>query len=642
MTKRLLSESSPPSDRPDDADLRHTKKARNGEDKKSKREKKLAKHEGVEQPNGAAAEPEKPSKEERREKKRLKKLRAERQEDAGHSGAANGEAQTLNGHEIEGSDAEEKEAKAARKAEKAKRKAEKKAREEAKKFPTSEADVQAPRAPLPATNGTSLHPPSKPISSSASYTEDAALTALPQSDIDAFLSTNHITITDPLSTSSNTLRPITAFSHLPSSAATSTSSPSPFTTFSAPTPIQSAAWPFLLSKRDVIGVAETGSGKTLAFAVPCIRFITSLFQGPKPPPGVRSVMVSPTRELAMQIYEQIVKLAKPVGIETVCVYGGVPKEEQRRLLRKASIVVATPGRLNDLISEGYADLSKVGYLVLDEADRMLDKGFEEAIRQILTNTPSPPTRQTAMFTATWPPSVVALASTFLAHPVKITIAGASSNPTGDLRANTSITQIIEVIEPYDKESRLLQLLKRYHSPPHGHPTDRILVFCLYKKEATRIENFLASRLRGGQGGGATTAVVGIHGDLSQEKRSASLEAFRKGSAPVLVATDVAARGLDIPEVKVVINVTFPLTVEDYVHRIGRTGRAGSTGLAHTLFTLHDKAHSGALINVLRAAGQPVPDDLLKFGTTVKRKEHSAYGAFYKDTGEVKKATKIVF
>jgi len=374
----------------------------------------------------------------------------------------------------------------------------------------------------------------------------------------------------------------------------------------------------------MVGVAETGSGKTLAFGVPCVRYIAALPKDKRK--GIKAVIVSPTRELAVQIYDQLVALATPAGLSVVCVYGGVPKDPQVAACRKAHIVVATPGRLNDLIGDGSADLSKAEYVVLDEADRMLDKGFEEAIRQIISQTPKK--RQTLMFTATWPPSVRDLASTFMNSPVRITI---GDNQSGELRANVRIKQLVEVLDPHAKEQRLLQLLRQYQSGKNKD--DRILVFCLYKKEAMRIENFI--RRQGFR-------VGGIHGDLSQEKRSASLAAFKEGHVPLLVATDVAARGLDIPAVKVVINVTFPLTAEDYVHRIGRTGRAGKEGLAITLFTEHDKALSGSLINVLKAANQPVPEELMKFGTTVKKKEHGAYGAFYKDTSDVKAATKITF
>lgn len=220
-----------------------------------------------------------------------------------------------------------------------------------------------------------------------------------------------------------------------------------------------------------------------------------------------------------------------------------------------------------------------------------------------------------MFTATWPQSVRKLASTFMISPTKITI-----GDRDDLRANVRISQTIEVMDQYAKESRLLALLKQHQSG--SQRDDKILVFCLYKKETTQVEKTL--RLRG-------LRVAAIHGDLSQAQRTQALAQFKDGECPLLIATDVAARGLDIPKVKLVINVTFPLTIEDYVHRIGRTGRAGADGMAYTFFTERDKSLTGELVNVLKAAGQPVPEALLKFGTTVKKKEHSAYGAFYRET-----------
>lgn len=410
-----------------------------------------------------------------------------------------------------------------------------------------------------------------PEPSPSGYKEHDELAQLSQAEINTFLEKNVMTIEDPKPTVRK-LRPIINFRYLP---VTDESLRAPFAKFTAPTPIQAATWPFLLAGRDMVGVAETGSGKTLAFGVPCIRHIASLPKSQRK--GIKAVIVSPTRELAVQIFDQLVALATPAELEVVCVYGGVPKDPQVAACRKAHIVVATPGRLNDLIGDGSADLSKAEYVVLDEADRMLDKGFEEPIRQIISQTPKK--RQTLMFTATWPPSVRELASTFMLSPVRVTI---GDNVSGELRANVRIKQLVEVVDPRAKEQRLLQLLKQHQSGKNKD--DRILVFCLYKKEAVRIENFI--RMKGFR-------VGGIHGDLSQEKRSASLAAFKEGHVPLLVATDVAARGLDIPAVKVVINVTFPLTAEDYVHRIGRTGRAGKEGLAITLFTEHDKGLSGA-------------------------------------------------
>jgi len=424
----------------------------------------------------------------------------------------------------------------------------------------TESQMEVASQPTPGLNG-----------SASDYTQNQTLSALPQSQIDEFLSSKFITITDPASAG---LRPITEFKYLPRHQELTTA----FGDFTSPSPIQAAAWPFLLAGRDAIGVAETGSGKTLAFGLPCVRYVKSTLKGKYA--GIKALILSPTRELASQIYDQLEKLGTGNGVKVVCLYGGVPKDEQRQRLRSATVIVATPGRLNDFIQEGAVDLGAVGYLVLDEADRMLDKGFEEDIRRIIGSTPTTD-RQTCMFTATWPTSVRELAATFMKKPVRINI---GDNPTGELRANTRITQTVEVVDPRGKEMRLLQLVKQYQSGTNKD--DRILVFCLYKKEATRVEGFL--RMKG-------LRVAGIHGDMTQPQRTASLEAFKSGKVPLLVATDVAARGLDIPAVKVVINVTFPLTVEDYVHRIGRTGRAGSDGLAITLFTDHDKAQSGAYV-----------------------------------------------
>jgi ATP-dependent RNA helicase DBP3 len=496
-------------------------------------------------------EEENETKEQRKERKQLKKARK-----LGTGGKSDNEST------VQPLDLGDTDFKHTRKAEMAKRKAAEQRQEQLSRHP---ADDKLP--PLVLRPEASV-----PIGSGLSYTENSTLKSLDQVLIDRFIAENFISISDPTS-AAQPLRPIINFSYLP---ATNPGHLAPFKNFKAPTPIQAAAWPFLFAGRDVIGVAETGSGKTMAFAVPCVRYITSLV---KKFVGAKAVIVSPTRELAMQSYEQITELAILASLRTACVYGGVPKDEQRKALKNADIVVATPGRLNDLINEGSADLGKVGYVVLDEADRMLDKGFEEEIRKIINTTLPLGKRQTLMFTATWPESVRTLAATFMTSPIKIAI---GDNPSGDLRANARIAQKVEVVDPRNKEYRLLQLLKQYQSG--SQKDDRILVFCLYKKEATRVESFIRSK---------GIKVAGIHGDLSQEQRTRSLDAFKKGGTPVLVATDVAARGLDIPAVKLVINCTFPLTVEDYVHRIGRTARAGKDGLAITLFTEHDKGQSGA-------------------------------------------------
>ncbi|KAI5210005.1 DEAD-domain-containing protein [Aureobasidium subglaciale] len=525
-------------------------------------------------------------------------------------------------------------------AEKAARKAARKAAKEQKNSEGTSADASADDAKAEAkaakkaakaakthstttsTSTTTAEPVAATVAATGGYTEHPGLTALPQSEIDAFVAEKFISVTDEAK-ASPAYRPITSFDYVP---ITDKAQRAPFANFKTPSPIQAAAWPYLYAGRDVIGVAETGSGKTMGFGVPCVRYISSL-SAKEQKKGIKACIVSPTRELAVQIQEQLVKLAEPAGLKAVCVYGGVNKDQQRATLTGAHIVVATPGRLNDFVSEGSIDLSNVTYAVLDEADRMLDKGFEEEVRKILGSC-APTGRQTLMFTATWPPSVRELAATFMKKPVRINI---GENTTGELRANTRIVQEVEVMDSYDKNDRLITLLKKYQSGKNKE--DRILVFCLYKKEATRIEGFIRSK---------GFNVGGIHGDLSQDQRQRSLDAFKAGKVPLLVATDVAARGLDIPAVKVVINVTFPLTVEDYVHRIGRTGRAGQDGRAITFFTDHEKGLAGGLINVLKGANQPVPENLMKFGTTVKKKAHDAYGAFYRDPGEMKAATKVTF
>ncbi|KAJ1822543.1 RNA-dependent ATPase [Coemansia sp. RSA 2599] len=397
--------------------------------------------------------------------------------------------------------------------------------------------------------------------------------------------------------------------------------------FSKPTPIQSACWPVATAPRDVVGIAETGSGKTYAFALPAIHHLKQKY-------GKRAqncskplvLIMSPTRELAMQIEEQCVEAGKPLKIKSICLYGGAPKHAQCAKLakEKPAIVVATPGRLIDLVENDNAvDLSEVSFLVLDEADRMLDQGFERDIRKIVGMLPDKADRQTVMFSATWPQSVRNLAGTLMVNPVRVSIG------SDELAINERVQQIVEVMEPHQKDGKLLELLKECHRSRKN----RVLVFALYKKEASRIEGMLL---------GKGYNCVAIHGDKNQSQRTNAIDSFRDGSIPLLIATDVAARGLDVPDVEYVINYTFPLTIDEYTHRCGRTARAGKKGVAYTFFTELDKAHSGSLINMLKAANMPVPNNLLKFGTTVKKKQHEAYGAFFKNVDANVKPTKIIF
>ena len=268
---------------------------------------------------------------------------------------------------------------------------------------------------------------------------------------------------------------------------------------------------------------------------------------------------------------------------------------------------------------------------------MLDMGFEEDVKFIISSCRSKENgRQTAMFSATWPAAIQEIALNYMVDPVRVyvgfeAIVGSNGENCVDdsLSANKRVSQTVEVIEDRAREQRLRALLRKHQK---GNPL--ILVFALYKKEAERMEHSLK---RDGFN------VCSIHGNKNQVARTAALEDFKSGKTNILVATDVAARGLDIPNVEVVINYTFPLTIEDYVHRIGRTGRAGKTGISYTFFQTGDKSHAGELQQVMKQAGQEVPEDLMKFGSTIKKKEHKLYGNFGpKGDMPMKKATKITF
>jgi len=280
----------------------------------------------------------------------------------------------------------------------------------------------------------------------------------------------------------------------------------------------------------------------------------------------------------------------------------VSKQKQEEGLRDGvHVIVATPGRLLDFLRAGVCDLSHVDFLVLDEADRMLDMGFEREISDIMSYVPND--RQTSMFSATWPPAIQSLADNYIQNPVRVTIGSLE----GKLVANSDVTQIVEVIEDRARDAKLFSLLKDYHKSRKN----KILIFVLYKTEASRLETLLNNK---------GWNCVAIHADKKQHSRFEALNAFKSGTIPLLIATDVASRGLDIPQVEYVINYSFPLTVEDYVHRIGRTGRAGKKGISHTFFQpIADKSHAGALVNVLKQTNQEVPDTLLQFDLSVKKK-----------------------
>ncbi|TYH64453.1 hypothetical protein ES332_D07G268700v1 [Gossypium tomentosum] len=354
--------------------------------------------------------------------------------------------------------------------------------------------------------------------------------------------------------------------------------------FSAPTPIQAQSWPIALQGRDIVAIAKTGSGKTLGYLVPGFMHIQRCGNDSQMGPTV--LVLSPTRELATQIQDEAQKFGGSSRITCTCLYGGAPKGPQlREIERGVDIVVATPGRLNDILEMRRVSLQQVSYLVLDEADRMLDMGFEPQIRKIVKEVPT--RRQTLMYTATWPREVRKIAADLLVNPVQVNIGNID-----ELVANKSITQNVEVLAPMVKHRRLEQILRSQE------PGSKIIVFCSTKKMCDQLARNLS------QFGAAS-----IHGDKSQADRDYVLGQFRSGRSPVLVATDVAARGLDIKDIRVVINYDFPTGVEDYVHRIGRTGRAGATGLAFTFFGDQDSKHASDLIKVLEGANQQVPAEL---------------------------------
>eukprot|EP00668_Euglena_longa_P046417 GGOE01062102.1.p1 GENE.GGOE01062102.1~~GGOE01062102.1.p1 ORF type:complete len:622 (+),score=146.86 GGOE01062102.1:73-1938(+) len=357
-----------------------------------------------------------------------------------------------------------------------------------------------------------------------------------------------------------------------------------------PTPIQSQAWPVILSGYDMVGLAETGSGKTLAFLLPA--FVHILAQDElKGDDGPIALVVCPTRELAVQIQTQADKFGAGVGVLNACLYGGVDKAPQKRQLQRGSaLCIACPGRLLDFLEAGTTNLKRVTHLILDEADRMMDMGFDKQVRKILELIR--PDRQTLMFSATWPTQVRRLAGDFLRRAITVQIGNLSS-------ANQNITQTVICISEDGKKNRLFQLLQTIVDKEEEVP--RTIIFCLTK---VRCE-FLWSAFQRKEGWASQT----IHGDKTQKERDWVMSEFRNGNCPVLIATDVAARGLDIKDVKYVINYDMPMQLDEYVHRIGRTGRAGELGQAYTFVSSENLHHVAGLIKILEESRQEVPAEL---------------------------------
>ena len=342
--------------------------------------------------------------------------------------------------------------------------------------------------------------------------------------------------------------------------------------FERPTPIQAQGWPMALSGRNMVGIAQTGSGKTLSYILPALVHIAA-----QPPlasgDGPIALVLAPTRELAVQIQEVARAFGAMMRIRNACLYGGAPKGAQIRQLRYgAEIVVATPGRLIDILEMGCTNLNRCSFLVLDEADRMLDMGFEPQLREIIPRIR--PDRQVTLWSATWPKSVQRLAFDLLGRDyIQVTIGST------ELAANKKITQTIEIMDEGNKEAALAKLLQEIWDacpePEAQRQMPRTIIFANKK----RICEDLSWKLRQDQ-----WPAVALHGDKTQMERDRALADFKRGFSPILVCTDVAARGLDVPDVHIVVNFDFPMQCEDYVHRIGRTARGAATeGRAVTFF-----------------------------------------------------------
>ncbi|KAK9173042.1 DEAD/DEAH box helicase family protein [Cryptosporidium meleagridis] len=367
--------------------------------------------------------------------------------------------------------------------------------------------------------------------------------------------------------------------------------------YERPTPVQKFSIPTVLNGRDLMACAQTGSGKTAAFLFPIV--MKMLNDGPPPTPQQSSLRIkrmaypvalvlSPTRELAIQTYEESRKFCFGTGIRTNVLYGGSEVRSQiMDLDRGSDIIVATPGRLRDLIDRGKVNLKLIKFLILDEADRMLDMGFAPQIREIVEDSDMPHSldgRQTVMFSATFPREIQQLAKDFLHNYIFLTVGrvGATSG---------SIVQRVVYAEEDHKPRLLVKLLLEQGE-------GLTVVFVEMKRRADQIEDFLIDQ---------NFPAVSIHGDRSQQEREHALRLFRSGQRPILVATDVAARGLDIPNITHVINLDMPCNIDDYVHRIGRTGRAGNTGLATSFVNESNKPILRDLLAALEESGQDAPE-----------------------------------
>ncbi|KAF6762360.1 pre-mRNA-processing ATP-dependent RNA helicase PRP5 [Ephemerocybe angulata] len=366
--------------------------------------------------------------------------------------------------------------------------------------------------------------------------------------------------------------------------------------YTAPTSIQAQAIPAIMSGRDVIGVAKTGSGKTIAFLLPMFRHIKD--QRPlEQMEGPVAVVMTPTRELAVQIHRECKPFLKVLGLRAVCAYGGSPIKDQIAELKKgAEIIVCTPGRMIDLLTANsgrVTNLKRVTYVVLDEADRMFDMGFEPQVMKIINNVR--PDRQTVLFSATFPKQMDSLARKILRKPLEITVGGRSV-------VAPEIEQIVEVRAEDTKFNRLLEILGQMYNED---PECRTLIFVDRQESA---DNLLRDLMRKGY------LCMSLHGGKDQVDRDSAISDFKAGVVPIVIATSVAARGLDVKQLKLVINYDAPNHMEDYVHRAGRTGRAGNKGTCITFITPEQERYSVDIYRALKASNVTIPKELEDLST----------------------------
>jgi ATP-dependent RNA helicase RhlE len=353
--------------------------------------------------------------------------------------------------------------------------------------------------------------------------------------------------------------------------------------YTSPTPIQEQAIPHVLAGRDLLGIAQTGTGKTAAFALPILQRLVNQPGGiaPKGQRPIRVLVLSPTRELASQIGESFATYGKHTGVRQTVIFGGVGQDAQVRTLRHGvDVLVAAPGRLLDLMGQGFVHLSHLEVFVLDEADRMLDMGFIHDVRRIIAALP--PRRQNLLFSATMPPAVQEIANAILHSPVRVEVTPVATTAE-------KVEQWLYFVEKADKRKLLVHLLE---DPVLG--MSRALVFTRTKHGANRVAEHLEK---------ARIHAAAIHGNKSQNARERALEGFKKGTVRVLVATDIAARGIDVEGISHVINFDLPNVPEQYVHRIGRTARAGASGMALSFCEVEERPY---LADIERLIRQKVP------------------------------------